>query len=110
MKIEDIEKLCAEATAAPWIEEIRDYSALGKGTRLDSLGPIGHWASYSKDSGLDIPRADIRFIAASRELMHKLLAVAQAAKAIRDECRGYDEIGASMLETFDRALAELERE
>ena len=72
--LDEIEKLCDEATAGPW-----EYDARGEVfVMMDSKTPdlvIVRAYAIAEDS-------DANFIAASRELMPKLLKVARAAKEL----------------------------
>lgn len=72
MKLPDIRALIEAATPGPWVKS----NELGS----DSIGPVsGNYA------GADASEEDIRFILASRDLLPKLLAVAEAAEARRDQ-------------------------
>lgn len=81
MKLEEIEKLCNEATPGLWLKDETDYGDW-TGSRLKSLGPIKFWASCADDSSLDINDADAKFIAASRELIPKLLLAVRSLESI----------------------------
>lgn len=82
MKLEEMRKLCDEATRGPWTwrnDEIGCYEPYTDG----SSGP-GSWkAIIVTDSGVYPPREnDAAFIIAARHALPKLLAVAEAAMAI----------------------------
>lgn len=70
MTLEEIEKLCEEATPGPWQNEYSLVNGIeGRIASVDSIVPY-------RDK-IDI---NAKFIAASRNLMPKLLAVAKAAE------------------------------
>lgn len=88
MKLEDIRKLCDAATPGPWVwhhaypdGDRRDYSTLQSGVArvLDDGSACGE---YNKE--IDPHGDDAAFIAASRTLLPKLVAVAEAARAVTD--------------------------
>lgn len=91
MKLEDIRKLCDAAKPEPW-----DYD--GRFT----VSVPGDWAATQ--SFFRIAPADAAFIAASRTLMPKLLAVAEAVEKARHMI--YQHLGPYQVEIFD-ALADV---
>lgn len=83
MKLEDIKKLCDEATPKElWCKSY--IPANEEGTHWRSLGPIAF--------GMDQAIKDSEFIAAARTLLPKLLAVAEDAAKICDEQRDSSEL------------------
>lgn len=75
MKLEDLKKLCDEATPGPW--EYSDYdSEFTKGGGLVGTSAFGLMADKST----------CRFIAASRTMIPRLIAVAEAAQNLIDYC------------------------
>lgn len=111
MKLEEIEKLCDEATAGPWEFRSKDGDESSSeycGTY--SVGPddvedYNNWiiddTKYYNTAPSRIE--DAKFIAASRELMPKLLAVAKAAE--QHQCPYYGNSDEELL----KALQELEK-
>lgn len=100
MKLEDIGKLCEQATSGPWhqYDVFLGYGPNGndwQGARIIA-GPRreNYWdgpsdqnicANYDyEEGGVCSTPADARFIAAARDLVPKLLAVAEAAKDVLD--------------------------
>lgn len=124
MKLEEIEKLCAEATRGPWklcyhLESHEHDSSCRCGYRGGIWGGDGDHMVCEMGStiikgeeGLEPPRYDratelknAEFIAASRELMPKLLAVAKEAKDLVDRLDSYNGLSSIL-----QALRELEGE
>lgn len=112
MKLEEIEKLCDQATPGPWTEQTsRKYMDFGC---YESIPGVIGWSThvgYCRDKEVKQVDADSKFIAASRELMPKLLAVAKAARLVgyyTDHMRD-DEDNSHGLTELDRALEELEK-
>ena len=95
MKLDEIRKLCDETTPGPWGS---DRLVLGC-EDFAATGPL----HVDKASAL----ADCRFIAAARDLMPKLLAVAEAAD---DRIAGAIDMGVNpdYFQPFFDALAALE--
>ncbi len=93
MKLEEIEKLCEEATPGPWEAQIPAMTGEWPKARIWPLKIEGKLYHYAM-----IKTADAEFIAASRTLMPKLLQIAKLAKA--------SNYGTTMLDT----LKELEKE
>ena len=77
MKLEEIKKLCDEATPGPWVrhETYSDVWFLGEKIMGNNKTIV-----YQNDGHNAGKEEDIKFIAASRTLIPKLLAVAEAAK------------------------------
>lgn len=108
MKIEDIEKLCAEATPGPWIEDVSIYHLAIEAKNGKYI--CGRDGDDVEDyNGKD---SDTQFVAASRDLIPKLLAVAKAARKCDEE--GWldeNEYGADHpLSLIAKALRELEQD
>lgn len=77
MKLEDIRKLCDKATSGPWLADpVNDRVWVEKGFEDQNVICDVH--------GMGVGHCDLRFVAASRTLIPKLLAVAEAAKAYCD--------------------------
>lgn len=95
MKLEEIQKLIAEATPGPW-PCWSDPDIASQVTVDGLLRPV-------------VIADDARFIAASRTLLPKLLRVAEAAKAFMAEGKSYDETEACHVAMED-ALKDLEGE
>lgn len=112
MKLEKIEKLCAEATPGPW-EADKQYCRVQ--LKNDPYGLIA-WA----DDGGFCRGEDVFFIAAARTLMPKLLAVAKAAKTVDSHFETMEKTSSGYNTYFldpsifrkeiKRALEELEKE
>lgn len=101
MNLEEIEKLCEEATKGPWtVNKTRKIIA----SEIDN----GHTIANLYQSDFVIWQAEInaKFIAASRTLMPKLLAVAKAAKPVMIISNKEHEAW----KTLRLALEELEKE
>ncbi len=115
MKLDELQKLCDEATAGPWTVDV-DYVELGEvEQRLRSIGPITYWAEWASDAGLTAKKADSQFIVAARTYMPILIEVARAAKllAIEAECEPECEAciyNTAILDELDIALENLEKE
>lgn len=83
MKLEDIEKLCSEATPGPWLCDScgdvfsKDQTRWCEKHQCEMAVEIGTTRFYSEEN------ADAKFIAASRTLMPKLLAVVKESKEYR---------------------------
>ena len=71
MKLEDLKKLCDEATSGPW--SYRESGSCG--------GTVYRISPSFTDSG-SMAHADAAFIAAARTYMPKLIAVVEAAKSL----------------------------
>lgn len=75
MKLENIQKLCDEATPEPW--------QWGPGNPIDHWelwNPIEHVWIVQDDAGVEPRFEDLEFIAISRTLIPQLLAIAEAVK------------------------------
>lgn len=81
MKLEDIRKLCDEATPGPW-----EHHNWDKMEAPHVVAPTLWDGKSSCDGSFDVPRTyeNAAFIAASRTLMPKLLAVAGVACELVD--------------------------
>lgn len=108
MKLEDLKRLCDEATPGPWadISNNRDIDAMV----IWSTGPedeLKHYATYQ-----ECTNADAAFIAAARTYLPKLIAAAEAAKKFRnsDPAHVYSTEYYDAREELDDALAALEAE
>lgn len=111
MKLDELEALEKAATAGPWSE------CHAPGSRC-TCGLVWCAADYtvaltsfnSDDTGIERPvehiAADAQFIAAARNMMPKLIAVARAAKAWSD---GSGEPSYEVVENLHDVLDELER-
>lgn len=82
MTLDEIEKICEEATPGPWEVKISGEDLVPFEQRLVSLGPISYWASHADDASLEIPDNDIAFISSARTYMPKLLTIAKAANRV----------------------------
>ncbi len=102
MKIEEIEKLCEEATSGPWTWRVPGYLCnkyIDNGLVLDiNEEKNGVWHSSE----------DAKFIASSRTLMPKLLAVAKAAKMASEKIHEVSFL--AYFADMRKALEELEKE
>lgn len=108
MKIEDIENLCNEATISRW-----EYkSSTGTVIAIDIDNGHTICSPIHSDFDLEQSEANGKFIAASRTLMPKLLAVAKAAKELYLEEKSrqpwHDPTG--IPESLMKAIEELEKE
>lgn len=118
MNLKEMEKLCNDATPGPWIFRSKDpddpcSDLFGK----YSVGPDPeNYSTWIIDDTKYYPTAperieDARFIAASRDLMPKLIAVAKAAKAYRDEMdKDENWRDHQVIERFEIALNALEKD
>lgn len=97
MKLEEIEKLCEEATPGPW--EWTGYIVENEEKRIVTTD-----GSYNEDRTHN-QKADGEFIASSRVLLPKLLSVAKAAK---DVAQGEGYYRHEEWEKLNKALEELE--
>jgi hypothetical protein len=131
LKLEDLKKLCSEATAGPWEwladetmdEDPRSYFLSGPHREAEGLDDwIGHprdslilddgsaYGEYTRKITPDSP--DARFIAAARTYLPLLIAVAEAANKLVAQLRedevhyGYFPIGA--VRVYEDALKALE--
>ncbi len=81
MKLKEIRKLCDEATPGPWHLAREEMSV-----RSDSVGKaicgLGYLMEMEESVGVE--PSDCKFIAAARELIPKLLAVAEAVSHYQD--------------------------
>lgn len=75
MKIEEIRKLCDAAAPGPW--------SMARSGTCGAQATYRLSASFTDRGGMR--RQDAEFCAAARELMPKLLAVAEAAKLVASE-------------------------
>ena len=111
MKLEDMEALEKNATKGPWAycyDGSSDWSVgLEKDPQANQIASCHRWHA--------VENPDAKFIAASRELMPKLLAVAKAAKKMQvwysndhsiDCCCNVCDVEPSL----NRALEKLEKE
>lgn len=101
MKLEDLKKLCDEATPGPWGSRMNPWTYRGT---VDAKGE--HVASTTRFEDGD-------FMAAAREALPKLIAVAEAADAMREELLDAHDadpyiVKAASIAAFDTALAALE--
>lgn len=96
MKFEDIRKLIDEASEGPWKS---DHVYVKFPCYKSPSGWDSGALQIDNCDGLCVPTA--RFIAASRELMPKLLAVAEAA-------RDHMECGADRTDSLRKAISALE--
>ena len=103
MTLDDIEKLIAAATPAPW-----EYNGTGGYVAFFSVTneEIGNYISAPNSGGLNPSAPDAAFIAASRSLMPKLLKVVREIKFIRDIGEYANDRDWAAL---DQALADLEQ-
>lgn len=93
MKLEEIEKLCAEATPEPW----QVFLPCGD-DRANLSGP----KQYTE---FRFSLEDAVFIAASRDLMPKLLLLARAVELFIEDPDTYGELE----ETFNKLVGEKEK-
>lgn len=115
MTLEEIRKLVDAATPGPWDEDVgqRDpipilqefYKENGLPPSVKQFFPIGPESTLESQAD-----ADARFIAASRDLVPRLLAVAEAAQQL---ICGMNSIGTkdyvrACADKLDNALADLE--
>lgn len=103
MKLEEIQKLCDEATPGPWRWDYTgssDYWLTSNDERIDGL-----WDRH------DFNEHNRQFIAASRDLLPKLLAVAWAAKRfIEVDYENFPEdVDQCQISNLDYYLKELEK-
>lgn len=105
MTLDELQKLCDEATAGPWEKlclfgsrDLPTSISDGKGMTIE----IGEFSEFK--------HADLDFIAAARTYMPKLIAVARAAKKIRDSDKDTSDLMRLMLiGNVEQALADLEK-
>lgn len=105
MKLEDMKRLCDEATPGPW-------SASEEGYEVDYeyvyyVSPSHFSTKQIAAVNSDKAEHDSRFIAAARTLMPKLIKVVEEALEARD-AYVRDGFVPAALWTFDEALKELE--
>lgn len=107
MKLEDIEKMCERATPAPWTTCKPDSDDLITGKDDFSVAGCCCCGGFDRVE-------DAAFVAASRELVPKLLAVAKAAERFARYARYHvienDEPHILGWEETMQALEELERQ
>lgn len=104
MKIEDIEKLCAEASPSPWVIKF-DHGRYR----------LRHSQESNDSDLLQRPQLDCfperiedaRFISKARELIPKLLAI---AKAVEDHIIRINAMEIWPIDDLEKALKDLERE
>ena len=114
MKLDELKSLCEEATPGPWrwSQQIGVYEADEIGVYIpytDGSKGRGSWKAIIKtDSRVYPPSdADASFIIAAREMLPKLIKVAEAAKAAcKDLPARYDDAG--ILSALRHALKKLE--
>lgn len=70
MTLDELQKLCDEATPGPWVYKKPWDAGLFSGDTMIVGGDPNH--------------EDVKFIAAAREWMHKLIDAVNAAKNLRD--------------------------
>ncbi len=104
MKIEDIEKLIAEATEGPWYHVNLEHEWSDEIYNEPIVTSLENGIACTYGKGTSKSVANAKFIAASRSLMPKLIAV---AKAVKYDLRQLRMLG--FLE-LTRALEELEKE
>ena len=73
MKLEDLEKICDEATPGPW----ESYGSQIRRPVDDGFNFVGRINFHH----------DAKFVSSSRELMRRLLIVAKAAKELISRCQ-----------------------
>jgi hypothetical protein len=89
MKLEEIKRLCEAATPGPWRVTEYPKEEWGPSDTIegDIHGATQAWERTICDDTQYYPTApglaDVRFIAAARDLVPKLLAVAEAAESIQ---------------------------
>lgn len=110
MTLEEIEKLCEEATPGPWeLDEYQLFSTTVDPMRINGDGLVMNMPGINKPN-----EHDAKFIAASRALIPKLLEVAKAAKNLRtitgNTVMQISEIQIDKGILLDKALAALEQE
>lgn len=102
MKLEEIEKLCEEATTGPW------YVFLPAGEEDSPAHLTGPRQFTEFRFGL----SDAKFIAASRELIPKLLAVVKAVEKMKKESLAYHNwyalVSSEFAEEVDKALEDID--
>ncbi len=112
MKLDELQKLCDEATPGPW--QFRHYGEPAFNDP-DETG-FNWWVQNSDKQQIRIcdhentNHMNGKFIAASRTLLPKLLKVAKAAKVA---CNDHDlqcEDASGNLDRLEEALAELEKD
>lgn len=101
MTLEEIEKLCNEATPGPWKLDVFPKRGPECELRYSLDGPLGYSGYYEM--------SDAQLICALRNKAEKLIAVAKAAEIIT-KCHKDDELGISLqnIGYIEKALAELE--
>ena len=116
MKLEDIQKLCDDATCGPWkanqlsvIVTGMDNNYLLTNSGHNDSQIIVHSLYWSSDFDFDQSVLNAKFIAASRDLLPKLLAVAKAAQNLLDAKDFESEGDYYFLDLYD-SLEELEKE
>ncbi len=109
MKLEEIEKLCEEATPGPWKYDYGNWQVEGPRPRRRAICNLNGLDDV-EGNPVNLNIADTEFIAASRELIPKLIAVAKAAEIV---CKDHDlrcEDSNSTLCALHDALVTLESE
>jgi hypothetical protein len=102
MKLEEIRALIEAATPGPWKHDWGNHDVEGARPERAEIVVRGENGNYN---------ADLEFIAASRILIPKLLAVAEAAKEATETERWLDEeISTGLRKKLLYALAALEAE
>ncbi len=105
MKLSDIRKLCEAALPGPWKW---DYYQLVS-TTVDPLGTTGDGVVMNMPGTNRPEPGDADFIAAARDLLPRLLAVAEAARSVNRQARACVPGGPSFVD-LNEALAALESE
>lgn len=105
MKLEELEKLCAEATPSPWVPAVCRTKYWTGEPNAARLGEVWDDDGYASEE-------DCNFIAAARNMLPKLVAVAKAARKIKRHGLGHrimcdDSCGCDEC-TFDDLVAALE--
>jgi hypothetical protein len=100
MKLDEIEKLIAEATPGPW-----EHNGEGGYVAFFEVlnDKVGNYISAPNSGGLNPSAPDAAFIAASRSLMPKLLKVVKEAEAMVKRMDYF------YCDDYETALADLEQ-
>lgn len=104
MTLDEIEKLCDEATPGPWGCEYQQFTN----------GPLVKIMLDSEESCIFhtewSTKATTEFIAFSRVFMPQFIAIVKQADLIIEEARGFDEIGHKMIQKYRQLRDELEQD
>lgn len=111
MTLDELQRLCDEATPGEWVAKGPGYRGDGFSGYMDPCAELRIGAYDDEDPYVvdDLEEVDAQFIAAARTYLPKLIAVAKAAKRLSDNIAEFDTITDNcFIERLDDALASLE--